>query len=102
MTIQQIDGGEELVGRRAHAEHRDDALDDRQHRLGVVGEQVGDELLDDDAPQQRRREDEDLLLRLGDPARPLDRAHGDEVGGERQQHADADADQRRRVGADVQ
>ena len=33
--------------------------------FGVVGEEVGDEFLDHDAPEQRRGQDEDLLL-LGD------------------------------------
>ena len=88
------DRREEFVARRAHAQHGHHALDDRQHRLGVVGEEIGDHLLDHDAPQQRRGEDEDLLLLLADPLRALDRPHDDEVGRERQDQPDQHADER--------
>ena len=80
----------------------DHALDDRQHGLGVVGEEIGDQLLDHDAPQQGAGEDEDLLLLVGDPRRFLDRLHHREIGGEGRDQRRRDADQRAGIGVQMQ
>ena len=94
--------GEDLVRRRPHAQEHDHAVDDRQHGLGVVGEEIGDRLLDHDAPEQRRGEDEDLLLLLAHRARQLQPANDEIVGQKREQERDDDADGGGEIGARAQ
>ncbi|MGY3651312.1 hypothetical protein ACVWW2_006603 [Bradyrhizobium sp. LM4.3] len=96
------DGGKDLVLGCADAEDLDDAIDDRQHGLGVVGEEISDHLLDHDPPQQRAGEDEDLLLFIRYAPGVLDRLHHCEIGGKGCQEGNADADQCASIGADIE
>ena len=94
--------GEDLVLWGAHAHDVDDALDDRKHGLGVVGEEVGDQLLDHDSPEQRAGEHEDFLFLVRDAARFLDRLHHHEVGREGHDQRDENSDQRAGIAIGIQ
>ncbi len=77
-------------------------FDDRRYGFRIVGVEISDQLLDHDAPEQRRGEDEDLFFFLADFARLLQRPHDDEIGEQRGGKADADAERRTGIGADMQ
>ena len=79
--------------RGADAQDHHHALDQRAHRLGIVGEEIGHGLLQHDAPQQGGGEDEDLFFFLRDGGRVLDRAHDHPVGEEGAGEAGGDAGQ---------
>jgi hypothetical protein len=48
------DCGENFVLRGANPENADDAVDNGQDCFSIAGEEISDELLEYDAPQQRR------------------------------------------------